>query len=110
MKISKKQKAWLENTFKSLSLTIDNLKQILEQTTDPRVVFPVVNKVEDKIFKYVSAKHKIAGTYYSEEWTKDYRLLKHLIAIALIQEKPIAEKFLSDWLIDDPEELEWITK
>ncbi len=117
VKLSEKQRKWLIDTAMNMDKAINELFCFLKENNGRKdrdfyeKLGVVMRKAETAIFKHLSAKHKIAKTYYTDKFTKDFRLLKHTIVLRIAQEihEEWVENVLSDWILDD-EELEWVLK
>lgn len=108
-RLTEKQRRWLVDSAKELDLAIQKLTEFLKKTKQKGPEFwktygMLERQASDAIYRHLAAKHKIAKTYYSDEFTKEHRLLKHMIALRVYDETGFA---MPDWIIKDEEELEW---
>lgn len=116
-KLSKKRKKWLTDTARKMDVAINELVKFLKENKDRKDadfylrLGSIVRKAEKAIFNHLTAKHKIAKTYYTDEYTKDLRLTKHMLALRIAQvisNKEWVKDVLFDWIINDKEEFEWV--
>jgi len=109
--LTEKQKAWLVGTAKRMHEAVGELVEFLERNEKRtgaefwREFGSYKRKAEDAVWKHLAAKHKINKTFDTDEFTKDFRLTLHMIALRIKE----TENFeIRDWTIDDEEELAWV--
>jgi len=109
--LSEKQKKYLTDMFKKMHLTVEELAVFVRNNKDTtsaefwRKFGQLERKAYSSIYDYIQLKNSMKRVKDERTKTlKEVRLYTHFFA------KLIDEEVLSDWLIENEEELRWVSE